>query len=110
MDAEAKVLYRRGSVRPDLYWPGARMDVEYDGDVHEGDESRISDAGRRAALEALGTTVLVLTYAQVADDPAFDVLARRIGKAIGAPVRIRMKDGKHDERRAALRRELELTQ
>lgn len=105
---DARALYPHSTVRPDLYWEAARFDVEYDGDMHEGEESRTKDAGRRAALEAEGIGVLTLTYPQVADDAAFDVLARRIGRAIDAPVRIRMKDDGHALRRASLRNELDL--
>lgn len=105
---KAQTLYPHTTVRPDLYWADARFDVEYDGDTHEGTESRMKDAGRRVALEAEGVKMLTLTYAQVADEAAFDVLARRIAKEIGRRIDIRMKNGSHALRRAALRRELEL--
>ena len=108
LGADARKLYPHASVRPDLYWKDARFDVEYNGDIHEGKEGRTKDAGRRAALEAEGVTVLTITYPQVTDDDAFDVLAKRIGRAVGAPVRIRMQNDGHTARRAKLRRELDL--
>ena len=105
---EAQTLYPHLTVRPDLFWPAAHLDVEYDGGDHEGELSRTKDNGRREALEAGGVKVMTLTYPQVVDDAAFDVLARRIARKVGAPVRIRMEDGRHAALRAALRRELEL--
>ena len=105
---EARALYPHATVRPDLFWEEARFDAEYDGDVHEGELSRTRDAGRRAALEAEEITIVTLTYPQVADDATFDVLARRIAKALGTPVRIRMENDGHASRRAKLRQELEL--
>ena len=104
----AQTLYPHSTVRPDLFWADARFDVEYDGSDHDGEESRAKDAGRRAALEAEGVTVLTLTYPQVAGDAAFDILARRIAKTVGAPVRIRIKGDGHATRRTRLRAELEL--
>ena len=108
LDANARALYPHLVARPDLFWEEKRLDVEYDGDAHEGGESRAKDAGRLAALEVEGITVVTLTYPQVASALAFDVVARRIGRMLGAPVRIRMKNDGHARRRLLLREELGL--
>ena len=109
LSPEAQMLYPHATVRPDLYWADARFDVEYDGDTHESAESRMKDAARRNALEAEGIIVRTLTYAQVADDAAFDLLALRIAGELGRRIIIRMRGNGHAARRAKLRAELELS-
>ena len=103
---DAKKLYRVESYRPDLFWAEARVDVEYHGNPHEGEAARTKDAARQAALEADGIKVTVLTFPQVADPAAFDVVARTLAKRLGCRLRIGVSG--YEERRAHLREELEL--
>ena len=104
----ARKLYRVESYRPDLFWADARVDVEYHGDPHEGEAARTRDAARQAALEADGIAVTVLTFPQVADPAAFDVVARTLATRLGC--RLRVGVAGFEERRAHLREELELLQ
>lgn len=66
----------RNSMRCDLYYPAARVAVEYDSDRYHQAENRIaSDSKRRTALELMGVRVVSLTRAQLMDLDAMDVVA-----------------------------------
>ncbi len=103
---EARALYHVKTCRPDLYWKDARLDVEYDGDTHEGEESHLKDTARVMALMAHGLDVIVLTYPQLANPEAFRVSVEVIAKKLHHRVRIRVAN--FPERQAKLRKELEL--
>lgn len=89
----------------DLYWPEARLALEYDSDeCHTGTEHIFGDSSRRADLALLGVEVVTLTRLQVMRTDEFDkvmaLVEKRLGKRgrVGGPEWIR--------KRAALRREL----
>ena len=106
LGADARRLYDAAFCRADLFWSDAGLDVEYDGrDAHEGDAHAV-DVAREAALEAQGISVMRLTYAQVEDPDAFDVVAKTLGKRLGKDVRVRATA--FEENRLFLRGELEL--
>lgn len=106
MSRDARTLYDVETCRPDLYWADARVDVEYDGDVHEGQSARLRDTARRAALDTDGINVTVLSYQQVADAAAFDVVARSLAKRLRFRLRLHLDD--FDVRQWRLRGELGL--
>lgn len=87
----------------DLYWPGKRVDLEYDSDQeHVGPERISADAERRNDLQALGVTPLTATREQVMNDDGLDRLARQVGGALGVRVRAERVQGR--EQGAGLRR------
>lgn len=89
----------------DLFWPEARLCVEYDSDSeHTGPERIASDARRRNDLTDLGITVIVATKQQVTSTRGFDVLAQQVAKALGR--RIRKDRGCPENQREVLFRSL----
>ena len=93
----------KSSYRPDISWPDRKVAVEYDGkmahlDAHQ-DKRRIND------LEAMGWKVISVTKRELYDALAFDKVARKVAKCLGA--RIRPSSGWH-ARTAQLRHDLEL--
>ena len=74
----------------DLYWPEARVAVEYDSDLfHTGSERIAADAKRRTDLLALGVTVLTLTRRQLYDERLLASFAKILARELGCQVRIR---------------------
>ena len=92
LGAEARRLYDAAFCRADLYWPEARVDVEYDGLAYHEGEAHAVDVAREQALAAQGISVMRLTYAQVEDPDAFAVVAKTLGKRLGRQVRVRHRD------------------
>lgn len=77
----------------DLFWPEARVAVEYDSDLfHTGADRIARDALRRTDLAHLGITVLTLTKGQLYDVRAFARFARTLARLLETRVRIRLDD------------------
>ena len=89
---EARQLYRRGKVRPDLYWPDARFDLEYDGGNHEDADTHAGDVARLGALAVMGVDVLTLSAPQLYDAAAFHRLAGVVASRLGRRLRVRRAD------------------
>ncbi len=106
LSAAGRRFYEVKTCRPDLFWCKARLDVEYDGDTHEGEESHLRDTARIRALAAEGVEVLVITYPQLARATAFAGVAQEVAAKLGE--RLRIRSAKFPERHAALREELGL--
>ncbi len=94
LNARRQVTPRAGSFTlskslvPDLLWPDARLDLEYDSEEFHASEDALQRGARRAlALRAMGVEVVSVTKEVVYDKAAFDTLARMVAKAIGARVR-----------------------
>jgi hypothetical protein len=71
----------------DIYWPQARLAVEYDSDRHHtGAEQIMNDSKRRNALAYMGVSVVAITRRQLYNDEelkkAVNLLAKRLGKRI----------------------------
>lgn len=91
----------------DLYWPQARLAVEYDSDfAHTGSERIASDAERRNSLIDAGITVITVTKRQAYSMPQFDDLAHQVARHLGK--RLREGAARYDAaaRRGRLRREI----
>ena len=102
----ARRLYPHRVCRADLYWEHANLDVEYDGDYHEGGQAHANGIARAAALQSQDITVLPVTYAQIADPTAFALIAEAISRKVGRTLRIRRRD--FTAREAELRAQLRL--
>lgn len=89
---DARRLYRRAKVRPDLFWADARFDLEYDGGEHEDDATHAKDVARLGALAVMGVETLTLTAAQLYDAAAFHQLAGVVAGKLGRRLRIRRAD------------------
>ncbi len=67
----------------DLYWPDARVDVEYDSDAYHAAHERIDpDAKRRNALIAGGVKVITVTKAQTMSFSAMCKLVAELSKLL----------------------------
>ncbi len=85
LDEIARRATGKKSLRCDLYWPAARLAVEYDSDLHHTGGDRIADdATRRAVLANMGIGVVTVTRRQVTARSEFalvvQLLARHLGK------------------------------
>lgn len=77
----------------DLYWPRARVAIEYDSDMfHVGAERAAHDSKRRASLSRAGVSVVSVTRSQVYDARAFDEVACAVARLMGRRLRIRRAD------------------
>lgn len=77
----------------DLYWPGAKLGVEFDSNAHHSGKDKIAkDADRRSTLGLAHVGIITLTAHQVFDARAFDRSAQLIARKLGTPLRIRRKD------------------
>lgn len=95
---------------PDLFWPGANIDVEYNSDTeHSGEWSRYRDSKREVELTVANVKVLPLTRNQLMNADEFDAFAQGLRRMLG--VRSRKPDlgwvYKRDELRSRLLAEWE---
>jgi len=68
----------------DLYWPDAKVDVEYDSDAyHTGSDRIAKDAIRRNALIRAGVTVISVSRIQINSAPELRELAKLLSKLLG---------------------------
>ena len=89
----------------DLYWPDARLAVEYDSDMfHAGIDQIAGDAKRRAALAFIGTTVVTVTNRQVSNSLEMKRVASLLAKHLGKT--IRCQDPSFTNRHVKLRKQL----
>lgn len=92
----------KGHYRCDLFWPEQRVAVEYDGELaHTGADRIAADARRRAALQAMGVTVISVTRDQLYRPASFRRLAKTLQLMLGVRPRARCAD--YAERQHALR-------
>ncbi len=100
---EARKMTSRRYFLCDLYWPEAKLDVEYDSDAfHLGSANLASDAERRNTLVALGIQTITVTRGQMRDADLFDDAARSVARVLG--VRLRAERYNWAARRFELRR------
>lgn len=79
--------------RIDLYWPEAKLGLEYDSDLkHTGPDRIAKDARRRNDLESVGITMLTATNRQVRSLWEFNKLADVIAGRLGKQFQPRCKD------------------
>lgn len=87
----------------DLFWPQARLALEYDSDLcHTGTERINSDAARRTALLALGVTVITATRDQIYQPRQFRQLETTLRRQLGVRRQVRCSD--FNRRQRELRR------
>ncbi len=79
----------RSSLRCDLYWPAARLDVEYDSaEFHSAERLLANDSMRRIALESMDVTSVNLTVEHLRRASLFDEAAQGIARILGKRVRL----------------------
>lgn len=79
----------RSSLRCDLYWPAARLDVEYDSaEFHSAERLLANDSMRRIALESMDVTSVNSTAEHLRRASLFDEAAQGIARILGKRVRL----------------------
>lgn len=88
----------------DLYWPQAKLDVEYDGNAyHASHEARSKDAERANALDLMGVKVVDVTRDQLFSCEDMHGVAVSLAKRLGKKIRPK---GDFETRRLLLRTKL----
>jgi hypothetical protein len=88
---------------PDLFWPGANIDVEYNSDEdHSGEWARYRDSKREIELTVADVRVLPLTRPQIIDADEFDGFANGVRRML--KIRTRPLDPDWASKRGELRR------
>ena len=78
-----------GALRPDFYWPTARLIVEYDSDAyHLNSRQKARDEARRLAFQAAGYELLTLNNEMLTDSDKLDTFMAEVARRLG--VRRRM--------------------
>lgn len=91
----------------DLYWPGSKVAVEYDGvDFHSGFERVHRDYVRANELQAMGVSIDVLTKRELFDGSLFDAMAHRVAHKLGFRLRKQAFDATWRARHRNLRNRL----
>lgn len=79
--------------RCDLFWPDAKLDVEYDSRLHHaGSAEQVKDSARRTALAYRGILVITVTSEQLHTRSEMDKVAHAMAKRLGRRCRPRASD------------------
>ena len=93
LDDQARKLAHKSYLECDLFWPQARLAVEYEGrKYHEGERNMASDKARANALRHMGIKVISLFDEHIRDEAAFDAIAADIARELGFRMRSRTYD------------------
>ena len=77
----------------DLYWPEAKLDVEYDSRLHHaGEAEQEKDSARRTALAYAGILVITVSSDQLHTRSEMDKVAHAMAKRLGTRCRSRAHD------------------
>lgn len=88
LDEQGRKLARRSYLVADMYWPQAKLDVEYEGrEFHEGASNMAADKARSNALRHMGVHVISLFDEHVRSDEALDAVAADIARHLGVRLR-----------------------
>ena len=79
--------------RCDLFWPDAKLDVEYDSRLHHtGEAEQEKDSARRTALAYAGILVITVSSDQLHTRSEMDKVAHAMAKRLGTRCRSRAHD------------------
>lgn len=90
LDETAKLISGKNYLECDLYYPQARLAIEYESTAFHGNVSATKnrqDSARRAALEHLGIKVLTLTDVQSLNERDLSLFAAHVAKLLGKRLR-----------------------
>jgi hypothetical protein len=79
---DVRGLTARDSFKPDIFWDGAALDVEYDGGYHNLSEQIERDKARVADIQACGIKVISATRLSLSSFDRAELLGRQIGLAL----------------------------
>lgn len=80
--ASSRLLGGTRTVRPDILWPDAGLDLEYDSRSFHTQHDADRDRARRSALQTAGIEPLSLTTQIVGNAAAFDEVARLVARRL----------------------------
>ena len=93
---------RNPNYKCDLFWPKAKLAIEYDSDFyHTGADRIASDSKKRFDLMALGITVVSVTSRQLRSKGEFENIARLVARKLGK--RLQHKNPQFSEANRKLR-------
>ncbi|MDR1082625.1 MAG: hypothetical protein LBL27_02000 [Coriobacteriales bacterium] len=102
---EAKKASKKHYYLCDLFWPDAKLDLEYDSNAYHANAIRIAeDSSRRNALAYMGVSVITVTGNQIGNDLEMHRVTQLLSKSLQK--RIRCSDRSFFKRRMALRENL----
>lgn len=102
---EARKACKKRYYLCDLFWPDAKLDLEYDSNAYHANTIRIAeDSSRRNALTYMGVSVITVTGNQIANDLEMHRVAQLLSKSLKK--RVRCSDKSFSKRRAVLRENL----
>ena len=103
VNAHAANVTHSQTLVPDLYWPDASIDIEYDSEeFHANPESLAKAARRTFALREMHVDVIATTSDIVHDPKAFDAVARHVARRLGVRLPA-VRDVTANTKRAKLR-------
>lgn len=89
-DSQAANLAHMKSCVGDLVWPDKKVVLEVNGYEFHADRSGFKiESGREGALEAMGYTVVDITYEQMSNEAMLDLKLERLSCALGASMQKR---------------------
>ena len=83
----------KNAAKPDLYWKGARLDLEYNSDEYHDESTRMLDSMRRKALEQMKVEVIELTHDELLSEDLFHATVLRIARRLKRRVRTEHEGG-----------------
>ena len=90
---KSRAITQRKSLVPDLYWPQAKVALEFDSDaIHLSSAQATRDSTKRLALENSGHRTVTVTTNQLASRDRMSHIAQRIGQELGHISRNRSRD------------------
>jgi very-short-patch-repair endonuclease len=102
---EARKASKKRYYLCDLFWPDAKLDLEYDSNAYHANTIRIAeDSSRRNALAYMGVSVITVTGNQISNDSEMHRVAQLLSKSLEK--RVRCSDKSFPKRRMVLREHL----
>lgn len=88
LDRQGQKLAHRSYLLCDLFWPEARLDVEYEGrEFHSGEHNMASDKNRANALKHMGVSTISLFDEHMRDEDALDTVVADIARILRFRIR-----------------------
>lgn len=89
----AQSIAQRRSLVPDLYWPQAKLALEFDSDtVHLNSTQAMRDSTKRLAFESSGRRTITVTTNQLASRDRMNHIAQQLARSLGCTLRIRSQN------------------
>lgn len=101
-ESARQLLPAQKTVKPDLFWPKAALDVEYDSDEYHSRSLNTHDRQRIAALMAMDIEVLPITRQTLYSESALKRVAEIISRKLGVPLQTPVESKQAELRQTVL--------